>query len=157
MSLPYLAQAGEHQRLEWLDGGVMSVLLDGKATGGQLTMVRSRLAPGAASPVHVHRNEDELFLLLDGHGIFWYGEERYELGAGGVIFLPRNVPHAYRFTSDTVDLLTICTPSGIEDFFRLAGHDLSVPKPDGWALTPPVLAAAAARTGQEILGPPRDA
>ena len=77
MSLPYLASAADHQQLEWIGGSIMSVLLDGAATDGQLTMLRTRLSGGAASPVHVHSAEDELFVLLKGEGIFWAGEQRH--------------------------------------------------------------------------------
>lgn len=154
MSVPYLAQAADHQQLEWLDGGIMRVLLDGTATDGELAMVRTAAAGGSASPVHVHTNEDEIFVLLSGSGIFWAGEHRYELSGGGVAYLPRNVPHAYRFTSDEMDVLLISAPAGVEEFFRAAGRDLSRPKPDGWEITPDRMAAAAAATGQTILGPP---
>ncbi|MCO5997697.1 cupin domain-containing protein [Actinoallomurus rhizosphaericola] len=154
MSIPYLAQAAEHEQLEWLGGGAMRILLDGAKTDGRLTMLRSETAGRTASPVHVHDREDEIVVLLKGSGIFWVGEDRYELSEGGVALLPRNIPHAYRFTSDSVDMLAICTPAGTEEFFRAAGWDLSRPKPDGWEITPAVLAAAAESTGQTILGPP---
>ncbi len=157
MSLTYLANAADHQRLEWIGGGIMSVLFDTETTNGQLTVLRSRLSKGSAAPVHVHSREDEMFVLLKGEGVFWAGDERYELTVGGVVFLPRNVPHAYRFTSEDVDILTLCVPSGIEEFFRAAGHDLATPKPEGWKLTPASMAAAAELFGQRIIGPPLDA
>jgi quercetin dioxygenase-like cupin family protein len=157
MSVPYVAQAGEHEQLEWLGGGVMRILLDGRKTDGQVTMLRSDPPGGSASPVHVHADEDEVVLLLRGSGIFWAGDQRYELTEGGVAFLPRRVPHAYRFTSPAVDMLALCLPAGGEAFFRAAGWDLSVPKPDGWAITPASLGAAAAAAGQAILGPPLEA
>jgi quercetin dioxygenase-like cupin family protein len=155
MSLTYIAQASDHQQLEWIGGSLMTVLLDADATGGQLTVIRTQLRRGDASPLHMHSNEDEMFVLLKGSGIFWAGDERHEVEEGGVVFLPRNLPHAYRITSDTVDLLTLCTPGGIEKFFRAAGHDPRNPKPDNWALTPATMAQAAALVGQTILGPPR--
>jgi quercetin dioxygenase-like cupin family protein len=154
MSTPYLAQAADHEQLEWLGGGIMRILLDADKTDGQLAMVRSAAAGGLASPVHVHADEDEIIVLLSGSGIFWAGEHRYELSEGGVAYLPRNVPHAYLFTSETADMLAVCTPGGTEAFFRAAGWDLSRPKPDGWQITPASMAAAAAATGQTILGPP---
>jgi hypothetical protein len=109
---------------------------------------------GSASPVHVHDSEDEIVVLVRGSGIFWVGDQRWELAEGGVAFMPRRVPHAYRFTSPTVDMLAVCAPAGAEAFFRAAGWDLSRPRPDGWEITPATLAAAAAATGQTILGPP---
>jgi quercetin dioxygenase-like cupin family protein len=154
MSIPYLAQAADHQQLEWHGGGIMNILLDAAKSDGQLTMLRSTLSAGAASPVHVHADEDEVVLLIHGSGIFWAGEHRYELTDGGVAFLPRNLPHAYLLTSETVDMLGLCIPAGQEEFFRAAGWDLSQPKPDGWAITPESMAKAAAATGQKILGPP---
>jgi quercetin dioxygenase-like cupin family protein len=154
MSIPYLAEAAEHEQLEWLGGGVMRIMLDGAKTDGQLTMLRSAAQGGSASPVHVHASEDEIVVLLRGSGIFWVGDQRLELSEGGVAFLPRNVPHAYRFTSPTIDMLAVCTPAGTEDFFRAAGWDRSRPRPDGWAITPASMGAAAAATGQTILGPP---
>ena len=57
-------------------------------------------------------------------------------------------------TSDEVDLLTLCVPSGIERFFRAAGWDRAKPKPEDWQLTPETMAAAAALVGQRIIGPP---
>jgi quercetin dioxygenase-like cupin family protein len=151
---PYIAQAVEHQQLEWIGGSTISVLLDGQNTGGQLTLLRTALRKGDASPVHVHGNEDEMFVVLKGSGIFWVGEDRYEVGDGGVVFLPREIPHAYRFTSD-VDLLTLCTRAGIEGFFRAAGHYLSLPRPEGFAVTPGTAGAALAAHGGRIVGPPK--
>ena len=151
MSLAYLA--ADHQKIEWLGGSTMELLLDGDATEGQLFMARTSLVAGDASPVHMHTNEDEIFLILDGSATFWFGEERFDVERGGVVYLPRDVPHAYRITSDA-DMLTICTPAGAENFFRAAGHDTAAPKPEGWTITPATLAAAAATTGLQILGPP---
>jgi hypothetical protein len=31
-----------------------------------------------------------------------------QLGVGGIVFLPRNVPHSYRITSAETDLLMMC-------------------------------------------------
>ncbi|QSR26478.1 cupin [Nocardioides aromaticivorans] len=154
MSLAYIAQAADHERLEWIDGKELQVLLDGSHTDGQVMVVRSTLGEGSASPLHLHRKEDEMFVVLRGHGLFWVGDERHEVGEGGAVFLPRDVPHAYRFTSPEVDLLTICTPSGMEGFFRGAGRKVTDPRPDGWEVTMEALVAAAAAGGQEILGPP---
>lgn len=155
MSLPYIAQAAEHQQLEWIGGCTMSILFDGAATDGQILVVRSRLTEGAASPVHLHQREDEMFVVLKGDGLFWVGDDCHEVGEGGAVFLPRSIPHAYRFTSPEVDLLTICTPSGMEDFFRAAGRDVREPRPQDWDVSMEALLAAAEAGGQQILGPPR--
>lgn len=33
MTIPYLAQAADHEQVEWLDGGIMRILPDAGHTG----------------------------------------------------------------------------------------------------------------------------
>ena len=85
----------------------------------------------------------------------WCDDVETELIEGGIVYLPRNVPHAYRVTSDAADLLMICTPAGIEGMFRQAGRDRSTPRPDGFTIGPDQLGEAAQHYGQVVVGPPR--
>ncbi|MCG8922644.1 cupin domain-containing protein [Lentzea sp. CC55] len=155
MSIPHLAQREDQQRLEWIGGSVVSVLLDAEATGGQLTVGRFDAGFGEAPPWHLHHNEDEVFLLLSGSALVWAGDEEHELREGGIVFLPRRVPHSYRITSERADLLLISTPGGLEKMFRHAGRDLRTPRPDGFEIPLPLLAEAAEISGNVVLGPPR--
>lgn len=155
MSMAYLAQPEQQQRLEWLDGGTLTMLLDGKATDGQLLVGRFDVSEGEAPPFHMHTREDEVFMLIKGTALLWSGDEEMELSEGGIVYLPRNVPHAYRITSKKADLLMICTPAGIEGMFRHAGRDRAEPRPDGFEIAPEKLAEAAELYGQVIVGPPR--
>jgi quercetin dioxygenase-like cupin family protein len=153
MSMAYLAQPGQQQQLEWLDGGTLAVLLDGLATNGQLMMGRFDVSEGEAPPYHQHTNEDEIFLLIKGTALVWCDEEEYELEEGGVVFLPKQVPHAYRITSKKADLLMINTPAGIEGMFRETGRDKSTPRPADFEVKPDQ--AISAKYGNVIVGPPR--
>ncbi|MCX2953985.1 cupin domain-containing protein [Lentzea sp. NEAU-D7] len=156
MSIAYLAQPGQQQELEWIGGSTFSVLLDSAATEGQLTVGRFAVEKGEAPPFHMHTREDEVFLLISGTALVWSGDdEAVEMEEGGIIYLPRNVPHGYRITSDRADLLMIATPGGIEGMFRMAGRDRSTPRPDGFELSQELMAAAADEFGQVVLGPPR--
>lgn len=155
MSMAYLAQPEQQQKLEWLDGGVFSVLLDSAATDGQLTVGRFTVSKGEAPPFHMHTREDEVFMLLKGEALLWSGEQEMELSEGGIVYLPRNVPHGYRITSATADLLMMATPGGIEGMFRHAGRDLATPRPDGFEISMERMAEAADLYGQIIVGPPR--
>ena len=155
MSMAYLAQPEQQQQLEWLGGSTLALLLDGKATDGQLLVGRFDVSEGEASPFHMHTREDEVFMLIKGTALLWSGDEEMELSEGGIAYLPRNVPHAYRITSKKADLLMICTPAGIEGMFRYAGRDRAEPRPDGFEIAPEKLAAAAEMYGHVIVGPPR--
>lgn len=155
MTMAYLAQPEQQQKLEWLDGGELAILLDAAATGGQLTVGRFSVAKGEAPPYHKHTREDEVFMLIKGSALLWCDDEEMELTEGGIVFLPRNVPHGYRITSHTADLLMICTPGGIEGMFRHAGRDLATPRPEGFEISRDIMAEAADMYGQIIVGPPR--
>lgn len=154
MSIPYLARDGALQSIAWLGGSVHHVVLDAAATDGGLAVFRSSMRAGTASPVHVHEREDETVLVLAGSGTFWAGDQRWELGSGDTAFLPRGLPHTYAFTSETVEIITICNPAGMEEFFRAAGWDLSSPQPEDWAVDMAELQSAADARGQRVLGPP---
>jgi quercetin dioxygenase-like cupin family protein len=153
MSMFYLAQPDQQQQLEWLNGGTLAMLLDGKATDGQLMMGRFDVSKGEAPPYHKHTREDEVFMLIKGTALVWYDDQEYEVAEGGVMFLPKGVPHAYRITSDKADLLMINTPAGIEGMFRASGRDKSTPRPLDFKITPNP--AVAEQYGNVIVGPPR--
>ena len=153
MSMAYLAQPEQQQQLEWLEGSTLSILLDGAATSGQLMVGRFDVSRGEAPPHHVHTNEDEVFMLIKGTALVWADDQESELTEGGIVFLPRSVPHSYRITSKKADLLVITTPAGVEGMFRETGRDRSTPRPPDYEVTPQP--AVSAKYGNIILGPPR--
>lgn len=154
MSVPHLVRADTQEQIAWIGGSVHSVILDSAATENRLAAFRSSMRAGAGSPVHVHDRDDETVFVLEGIGIFWAGDQRWELKSGDTAYLPRGVPHTYLITSDTVDMITVCNPAGLEEFFRTAGWDLSHPRPPDWTVDIGALQAAAEATGQRVLGPP---
>ena len=79
MSMAYLAQPEQQQQLEWLDGGTLAILLDGKATDGQLMIGRFDVSEGEAPPYHKHTREDEVFMLIKGTALVWLDDEQTEL------------------------------------------------------------------------------
>ena len=103
MSMAYLAQPEQQQQLEWLDGGTLAMLLDGRATDGQLMIGRFDVSEGEAPPYHTHTREDEVFLLLKGTALVWCDDQEYELAEGGIVYLPKQVPHGYRITPKKAD------------------------------------------------------
>jgi quercetin dioxygenase-like cupin family protein len=153
MSMAYLAQPEQQQQLEWLDGGTLAILLDSAATNGQLMVGRFDVSEGEAPPFHKHTREDEVFMLISGTARVWVDDQEHELKEGGIIFLPRDIPHAYRITSAKADLLMINTPGGIEGMFRETGRDRSTPRPAGLELKPDP--AISQKYGNIIVGPPR--
>jgi mannose-6-phosphate isomerase-like protein (cupin superfamily) len=47
------------------------------------------------APLHVHRSDDEAWLVLEGRLGFRAGSEEREVAAGGSMLVPRGTPHSY--------------------------------------------------------------
>jgi mannose-6-phosphate isomerase-like protein (cupin superfamily) len=62
------------------------------------------LEPGEAPPVHVHRDAEQVFYILEGEGRMAVGpdqEESVELHIGDFVRTPPGTPHAVRCTGPT--------------------------------------------------------
>jgi len=131
-------------------GGVSpnDLKVSGKDTGGALSVFEYTGREKGGPPLHVHPLQDEIFYVVQGAYRFQCGRDRFELGAGDMIFLPRNVPHAFAQTTDAGRLLFYFTPAGkMEDFFRALGALPGQP-------TPEAAAALFARHEMQVVGPP---
>lgn len=95
-------------------GKVMS-----EATGGQYSVIVSTTPPGGGPPRHVHRNEDEMFYVLEGEFEFYSGGETTRAQQGALVILPRGIPHGFRNVGPTAGMLmNTMTPGGFEGFFE---------------------------------------
>jgi quercetin dioxygenase-like cupin family protein len=102
-------------------GGLITFHADSSDTAGQFALLEMEGGPGAEPPPHVHRNEDELFYVLEGKLKVLRGNEEITLESGQSAFLPRNVVHTFRVVSTHVRFLVYITPGGFENYFRDLG------------------------------------
>ncbi|SIS18505.1 cupin domain-containing protein [Williamsia sterculiae] len=154
METPMLVRPSQQNRIAWIGDSEHDVVLSGRETGGRLSVFRSVLRAGTSAPVHLHPAEDETIVLLSGELAVWAGEESFRAHPGDTVFLPRGTAHTFAVVRDA-ELVTVCTPAGMEEFFRTAGWNLADgPAPNGWTPSPEGLQRAAVAGGQEILGPP---
>jgi len=102
----------------WLDaatGERQRVRVDSRTTGGAYSIIESAAEPGCAVPTHLHRDEDEHFLVISGRYRIAVGDKLFEGTPGAHIIAPRNSPHSWRNIADTESrLLAIITPGGFE-------------------------------------------
>ena len=63
------------------------------------------------APLHLHRNDDEAWYVLEGKLCVKMGEEEVEMAAGSGILVPRGTPHTYWNPSpERVRYLLLMTP-----------------------------------------------
>lgn len=80
-------------------------------TGGALLLGESEVDPYGGVPSHLHRYEDETFVVLEGCFSLAIGDYTREVGPGDIAFAPRQIPHSWRCISETPGrMLAVITP-----------------------------------------------
>jgi quercetin dioxygenase-like cupin family protein len=147
--------AGEGERLRFWGGGLLTMKATAEETGGAFLLFEDQVVQGKTTPLHAHANEDETLYLLEGEALVHIDGEEHELGAGGMAFVPRGVPHAFLVTSASARLLTLLVPGSAEAFYRgasePAGADASPAGPVDFGR---VGESAERSGGMQLLGPP---
>jgi mannose-6-phosphate isomerase-like protein (cupin superfamily) len=73
---------------------------------------------GFETPLHIHHTEDGAFFLLEGSLDMEVGDLRVQAVPGTFVFMPRDVPHAFKVTSaDPARYVNVQGPTG--DFQKL--------------------------------------
>lgn len=112
-------------RLISFRGGRITIHADSSDTAGQFAMIEIAGSSGGEPPIHVHRNEDEFFFVLEGKLKVLRGHQELTLEPGQSAFLPRNVAHTFKVVSRHARFLNTITPGGFEDYFREIGQALN--------------------------------
>src|SRR3954468_3723891 len=118
--------APAHPNLVHLDAVEEQIIDDGDLRGrrarigaaagaARVGLSRYRLGPGErAMPVHVHADEEEVFVVLGGSGLSWQDGAAHEVGAGDVV-VPRAGAGAHTILAapagDGLDVLAFGTGS----------------------------------------------
>ena len=106
----------------WAMGGLFEHLVGAGDTGGELAASLVTQPAGTASPLHVHTREAEAWYLLEGTMTYLAGGQRFDLAAGDLIYLPRDVPHAFRVTGTSpARFLGLTLPGGLMDLYDEVG------------------------------------
>lgn len=137
--------------IEWL-GVQYKTILSPEQTGGAMSIVDSWSPAGSGPPRHVHKNEDETFVILTGSCKFCMAGDVFTAGAGESVFIPRGREHTFKVTDDgPCRHLVILTPGGFEAFFAdMAAGQCRIPE------DLPAIEASAKRHNMAFTGPPLD-
>ena len=108
---PFAHEPGEGEALWWI-GMLATIKATKEQTGGQYTLVEVLAPDGFASPLHVHRFEDEGFWILEGEMTFYVGDQTIKARPGSFLFGPKEVPHAFTVDSGPARLLFFLSPAG---------------------------------------------
>lgn len=141
----------------WFLGTLVTVKAGSATTAGRVAVLKHLAPRGAGSPLHVHRNEDEWFYVVEGELTVWVNGETIVAAAGSFVHDPRDVPHTFIVSSDQVRFLLVTEPAGFDEFVRAVGepaHVREIPPPPTEPPDVEALTRVAATFGIEIVGPP---
>lgn len=153
---PIALQSGEGEAL-WFLGALVFIKASSESTAGAVIVAETLAPRGHGSPLHVHRNEDEWFYVMEGELTFWVGGQVIVAGSGAFVYGPRGVPHTITLRSDEARFLLVTEPGAFSGFLRALAEpagELVIPPPATEPHDMALLAATAAEYGLEILGPP---
>jgi quercetin dioxygenase-like cupin family protein len=143
--------AGRHL---WSMGMLMTIKASGGETGGTCSVMEVTFPPNVGPPLHVHHREAELNYVLRGTMRFRCGEEELECGAGGFVYLPKDVAHSFRSGAEGATMLAVALPGGIEGLYERVGEPAAEPVLPSAPPNIPGWIEHAASFGVEIIGPP---
>lgn len=87
-------------------------------TGGGYYFFESEFGPESGNRLHVHTYEDEMVYVLEGAIRIRLGGGILEAGQGGVVHLPKKIPHAlFNPLKTPLRILAMAIPGGMEYFF----------------------------------------
>jgi quercetin dioxygenase-like cupin family protein len=146
----------------WFFANLAEVKLARTAAGCAMSIVELSGPPGDMTPLHLHRNDDEAWYLLEGEMSFFVGSDQPMRGGPGCLaFGPKGVPHTIRVdSSGPARWLAICTPGDFAGFVLAASQPAHAPVLPPPPPAPPTddemaaLGALALEHGIELLGPP---
>lgn len=130
------------------NGTSYRTILSTAETGGAMCIVYGEAGASSGPPAHVHANEDEIFIVLEGEVEFEVGTRRFVCGPLGTAFVPRGQVHSFRTGPGGARCLTVLTPGGFESFFADAAKEqFRIPQDISQ------VAALAALYGSHFMGP----
>lgn len=123
---------------------------DASNTAGRFDFMVGTFEPFTGPPLHLHREQDDTFYVLEGTLTVQVGEELVDLGPGGFLSVPPGVPHTFDNLRDggPVRGINVMTPGGLFDMF-----DAMARVEDGPGQADRVRLVAE-QHGTEIIGPP---
>src|ERR671917_474125 len=139
----------------WGAGALWTIKATAEQTDGRFSLIEEFAPRGEGTPLHVHREDDETFYVLEGELTFYLdADQPATASAGSFVHIPGGVVHAFRVDSETARYLITTTPQH-ERFYR------AISEPAQSRTLPPEeppdmekIEAAAQEYKVEILGPP---
>jgi mannose-6-phosphate isomerase-like protein (cupin superfamily) len=100
-------------------GNTINVKVGGEETDNAYCVFELSVPPNEGPGLHIDKNWDEWWYVIEGTFAFMLNGEQKELSAGEFAHGPKGIPHSFKNAGkETGKLVMITMPSGLEKFFR---------------------------------------
>ena len=126
----------------------------GDDTNGALDVFVLTIQPKSGPPLHIHHQQHETIYFLKGRHKVKLGDDVFRCEAGGFVYIPMGVRHAFMNVGDQPsECMVTFAPGGTDKFFEeFAPVVRNADHPD-----PATIAPIFAKYGWELVGPPLSA
>jgi quercetin dioxygenase-like cupin family protein len=146
----FLTPRGEGYPIHVIDDKVI-IKTSSAATGGAFTVFEGETKPQSGPPLHLHRDQDESWYIIEGEYRFEVDGKEILGRAGDTIYAPRGTRHTFQNIGATTGrILTTVIPGGLDVFFA----ELEAIVPPGAAPDPARMIPLFEKHGLELHGPP---
>jgi quercetin dioxygenase-like cupin family protein len=92
--------------------------LTSEQSGGSFYVCEAVFGPESGSPLHIHHYEDEVIQVLEGQIEIRLDKQELHAPTGGIVHLPKNIPHALQNPLKTpLRIMVFAIPGGLEGYF----------------------------------------
>jgi quercetin dioxygenase-like cupin family protein len=123
--VPIITRAGAGIAHGHAGGASSFTALSAAQNPGGVAVQFGEMPVGSGPPFHRHPSFDEVFIILEGRVEFQANDEVHTLGAGDLIHVPGEIPHAPRCVEGNAEgvakIIMLVTPARFEDFFHELG------------------------------------
>jgi len=115
----YLLPSRDGTRIPAIGLGI-TMKTDGTSTRDAYSLFEYAIPPETdGPPLHTHTREDESFVCLAGRLDVTLGDQEFVLEPGDYLYLPRDVPHAFRNPYDGESrVISVVSPAGLERYYQ---------------------------------------
>ena len=110
----------DKDKSKWLQtrpGERCRIRISAADTNGAYSVVEIVSDARDRTPMHIHQNEDEHFIILEGTARIARGDKTFDAAAGTAVTLSKGVPHAWcNLSGSPLRMVVIASPGGIEEY-----------------------------------------
>ena len=146
-AMAFILRAGEGRSID-LGGFQMTIKATAEQTSGAFTLLEAEEPAGFGPPLHIHREADEAFYVLEGEYVIFIAGRETLCPAGSFIFIPAGIEHGFRVGRVASRKLNLYTPAAMVGYFDDVAAAVKAGNLDDDALS-----EIARRYGMDVVGP----